>query len=332
VTKINERDVSMTKLRSEADIYTSLASRLGSQNLQRRLELEAGGKAPIVGHGLNFFHWENWLSFRRVVRVVLRLSLLYGRARRNALDIEITHNDIHIPGLPRRFHGFKLLHLSDLHLDMNEQFPFVLSERIQDAVYDVCVLTGDFRYDTYGPLEPALAAMAHVHQSIKDPVYGVLGNHDPIAMVPVLEDMGIRMLLNESVVLKRGEESIYLAGIDDPHYFETHDLDAACASVPENAVSILLAHTPEVYHHAANAGFDVMFCGHTHGGQIRLPGNIPVILNAKCPRRFGAGPWNHQQLQGYTSVGAGSSIADVRLNCRPEITIHRLLQQQGIEQ
>ena len=67
-----------------------------------------------------------------------------------------------------------------------------------------------------------------------------------------------------------------------------------------------------------------MLSGHTHGGQICLPGSIPIILEARMPRRFGAGAWRHADMQGYTSVGAGTCIVPVRLNCPPEITLHRL--------
>ena len=67
-----------------------------------------------------------------------------------------------------------------------------------------------------------------------------------------------------------------------------------------------------------------MLSGHTHGGQICLPGPIPITVDARLPRRFGAGAWRYGKMQGYTSVGVGTSIAPVRLNCPPEITIHEL--------
>jgi hypothetical protein len=79
-----------------------------------------------------------------------------------------------------------------------------------------------------------------------------------------------------------------------------------------------------MYRHAAYARFDAMLCGHTHGGQICLPGGIPLILNANAPRALCNGPWRYGRLQGYTSVGAGACIVDVRLNCPPEITLHTL--------
>ncbi|MCK7581816.1 MAG: hypothetical protein MZV65_43480 [Chromatiales bacterium] len=67
-----------------------------------------------------------------------------------------------------------------------------------------------------------------------------------------------------------------------------------------------------------------MLCGHTHGGQICLPGGFPLTWDARCPRRLAAGAWRHGALLGYTSVGAGTSVVNARLNCPPEITVHTL--------
>jgi predicted MPP superfamily phosphohydrolase len=155
-------------------------------------------------------------------------------------------------------------------------------------------------------------------------VYAVLGNHDTIRMVPGMEDLGIRVLLNESVPLERDGAAIHLAGIDDAHYYRVDNLHKAAHDIPHDGVSILLSHTPEPYRNAAHADFKLMLSGHTHGGQICLPGGIPLITDADCPRAYARGPWRYHDLIGYTSVGAGSSIVDVRLNCLPEITLHRL--------
>jgi len=126
------------------------------------------------------------------------------------------------------------------------------------------------------------------------------------------------------VALERGGDTIYLAGIDDPHYYRADNLEKAADGVPGDAVSILLAHSPEIYQHAAHADFDVMLCGHTHAGQICLPGGIPLMCNASCPRAFCAGAWSHHGLAGYTAAGSGACVVDVRINCPPEITLHHL--------
>jgi predicted MPP superfamily phosphohydrolase len=136
--------------------------------------------------------------------------------------------------------------------------------------------------------------------------------------------MGIRMLMNESERIVRGNQRIHLAGVDDHHYYRAADIEKAASKVPDNEFSILLSHTPENYKAAADAGFRFFLSGHTHGGQVCLPGKIPLSLSANLPRRLGVGAWNYRAMTGYTSAGVGSSLVPVRFNCPPEITLHRL--------
>jgi predicted MPP superfamily phosphohydrolase len=132
------------------------------------------------------------------------------------------------------------------------------------------------------------------------------------------------LLLNENVPIERRHGEIYVAGIDDAHLYQTHNIEKARGEIPDQAFSILLSHTPEIYRHAAHAGFDLMLSGHTHGGQICLPRSIPITLDSVLPRHMGSGTWRSDEMLGYTSVGVGSSVLPVRLNCPPEITLHRL--------
>jgi hypothetical protein len=139
-----------------------------------------------------------------------------------------------------------------------------------------------------------------------------------------MEARAYPVLMNEAVTLHRGAEQLVLAGIDDAHYFRTHDLGKALAQVAPQSCVVLLSHTPEPYRLAENAGVQLMLSGHTHGGQICLPGGIPVLTETPAPRAFVRGAWQYRGLAGYTSVGCGSSVVDVRLNCLPELTLHRL--------
>jgi len=306
------------------DVRDELERRLGRLYARQRLGIEDDREARVFGHGLNYFHPENWYLSPPIVRTALQLSGLYWRARNNAARIEVRHNDIAIAALPPAFDGYTILHLSDLHVDLNPAAMQRLSELLPQARYDLCVLTGDYRGRTYGPYTAALDGMRRLKACLEGPVYGVLGNHDTIRMVPALEAMGIRMLLNEATVLSRGGARVHLAGIDDAHYYRVDNIEKAAEQIPDGAVSILLSHTPEIFRQAAHAGFDVLLSGHTHGGQICLPGAIPLTLDSKLPRRLGSGAWRYRGMAGYTSVGAGSSIVAARLNCRPEITLHRL--------
>lgn len=306
------------------DILQSLERRLGRVHARQRLGIESEKEPQVFGRGLNFFHPENWYSGHALIRYVLRFSGLYWHGHRNTLDIRVRRHDVPIVGLPVAFDGFTLLHLTDLHADLNPPAMEALAETVSRLDYDACVLTGDYRAQTFGPHEPALSAMRGLCERLSQPVYGVFGNHDSIRMLPGMESMGVRMLINESLGLERGGDTIYLAGIDDAHYYRVDNLAGAAALVPPDAVSILLSHTPEIYRQAAHAGFDLMLCGHTHGGQICLPGGIPVTLDARCPRAMGSGSWRYGDMLGYTSVGAGSCIVPVRLNCPPEVVLHRL--------
>jgi uncharacterized protein len=305
-------------------ILSKLERRLGRLHARQRLGIETDHEAQIFGQGINFFHIENWYSIHSVIRTTLKLFGLYRRGCENAEQIQVRHNDFRMKRLPSRFDGFTLLHISDLHVDMNERAMRRLMELLPEMNYDVCVLTGDYRGATFGPFHAALEGMARVRSRLKGPVYGVLGNHDTVRMVPGLEDLGIRMLLNECEAISRGDQKVYLAGIDDAHYYRVDNIEKAAASIPDGGFSILLSHTPEIYRQAAHAGFDLLLGGHTHGGQICLPGSIPITLDSVLPRHMGSGPWKYRDMIGYTSVGAGCSIVAVRLNCLPEIALHHL--------
>ncbi len=301
-----------------------LEKRIGRVHLQQRLGIEADHATQVFGRGRTFFHIENWYSIHTLIRLALRCTGLYGRGLRNATDIKIRHNEIILPRLPAAFDGFTVLHLSDLHLDMDSTYPTALIDRLRQVKYDLCVITGDFRVKTHGPYDAALTALAQVSRHLRGPIYAILGNHDSIRMVTGIEALGITLLINESVILERNGAFVYLAGIDDPHYFQVDNFDRAAQHIPPDAAAILLSHSPEPYQRAAHAGFDLMLSGHTHGGQICLPGGVALMTNADCPRLFCKGAWRYQTMQGYTSVGSGASVVGVRFNCPPEITLHHL--------
>jgi len=305
-------------------IVKQLEQRLGAIHARQRLGIESSGAPRVFGGGINFFHPENWYSAHALMRYALKLSGMYWKGRSNAAAIRVQPNVLALTSLPADFDGFTVLHLSDLHIDLSADIAAAIIATVRSLTYDICVLTGDFRAATHGPIEPALAGMEKLCQHLRAPIFGVLGNHDSVRMVPAFEQMGMRMLLNEHVPLQRNDQFIYLAGIDDAHYFRVDNIEKAATAIPYDACSILLSHTPEIYRQAAHAGFSAMLCGHTHGGQICLPGGIPITLDARCPRRMGKGLWRYHNLVGYTSPGTGSCIVDVRINCPPEVTLHTL--------
>ena len=309
---------------TEREQFARLEERIGQMHMRLRLSLESEHEAHAGRQGTNLLHPKNWYSMRGLIRAALSVAGLHGIGRRNAFKIQRRENNVVLKQLPESFSGFTLLHLSDLHLDMNERYIEHLIEAVKGLDHNVCVLTGDFRFRTFGPFRPALEALARLRPVLGQDVYAVLGNHDTIRMVPGIEALGIHVLMNEAVQFARGDDTLTLVGIDDAHYFRTHDLHKAAASLAPGNCAILLSHTPEPYRNAAHADFSLMLSGHTHGGQICLPGGMPIITESNVPRAFARGAWQYRGMAGYTSVGCGASIIDVRINCLPEITLHRL--------
>jgi predicted MPP superfamily phosphohydrolase len=310
---------------ADENIVELLEKRLGRLHAKLRLGIEADHEAQVFGQGINYFHFENLKLSHLVIGACLKLSGLYGRGERNATQIQIRQNRVASIRIPKAFDGFTILQLSDLHVDMNQSAMNRLRSMVPRLDYDVCVLTGDYRGLTYGPYDATLVEMSRVCSSIKTPMYGVLGNHDTVRMLPGLEAMGIRMLLNEAEYIERAGQRIHLAGVDDAHFYRSDNFEKAAGGIPANEFSILLSHSPEIYQQAAHADFDLLLSGHTHGGQICLPGGIPITLDSVLPRSMGSGRWQYKNMAGYTSVGAGSSVVPVRFNCPPEITLHHLI-------
>jgi predicted MPP superfamily phosphohydrolase len=304
--------------------YLHLERRIGRAHLTQRLETETHHVARVIGHGLTLFHIENLLWFHWLLRLFLKGLGVYWRGRKNALSPVVRRNLLVIPGLPSSFEGFTLLQLSDLHLDLSPGLVEAVGQAVSRVSYDLCVITGDFRARTYGPYAAAIAEFQRLRPFLRGDVYAVLGNHDFIETVPLIEDCGVRVLLNEAVAVCRAGQRLYLAGIDDAHYYEADNIQKASVHLDHEVPAILLSHTPEPYKKAAACGFSAMVCGHTHGGQICAPGGIPVLTNTGAPRRFTRGAWRYRDMQGYTSAGTGCSGVAVRFWCPPEITLHTL--------
>ncbi|MFW6093005.1 MAG: metallophosphoesterase [Pseudomonadota bacterium] len=309
---------------TRSELEARLEARLGRVHARARLGIETDHASELFRPGRSAFHPENWYSLAALIRASMRVTGVYQRAQRNARALTTVHHDVRLRGLPDAFQGYRILHLSDLHIDVSDETAHAIVAAVRELEYDVCVLTGDYRFRTTGELGATVHNMARLRAQLDSHVYAILGNHDSVLMVPELEDMGIRVLMNEHVRLERGGAHVYLAGIDDAHFFGVENFEKALADVPPDALTVLLSHTPEVYRQAAHCDVDLLLCGHTHGGQICLPGGVPVILDARIPRAFGRGAWRYGPMLGYTSAGAGTSILEVRLNCPPEITVHTL--------
>jgi len=187
---------------------------------------------------------------------------------------------------------------------------------------DLLALTGDIHGRQRAPLADSTGPLAELIGAVrvKDRHLAILGNHDPAAMAEALEDLGFKVLINESTVLSRGGEHIVVTGLDDVHRFFTSDALAALSRAAEG-FRIALVHSAEVADYAAAAGYDLYLCGHTHGGQICLPSGRPIITHLLRCGYGSVGLWRDGNMIGYTNSGLGVGDIPLRFNSRGEISI-----------
>ncbi|MDX2081006.1 MAG: metallophosphoesterase [Terrimicrobiaceae bacterium] len=298
--------------------------RLGPVLTKKRLALQEASAAHLLHQGEGLLRLERWIPLDRTILTLLALVGLAGPARREFLGIRLVEQTWTLAHLPAAFDGFRLLQLSDLHLDIDPELSPAIVRAVQNVPHDAAVVTGDFRNRTDGDPAPCIALLSDVLPFLAKDRWGILGNHDSLEMTQPIEAAGLPILLNESAALTRCDAKLWICGTDDPHFFRTHDLEAASRGIPSGDCKILLTHSPEIFDEAEQAGFDLQLSGHTHGGQLCLPGGFPLVVPCRAPRRFARGRWSHGRLQGYTSPGTGSCGVAARLFCPPEITLHTL--------
>jgi uncharacterized protein len=285
---------------------------------------------PPLARWQLYLNFENYFFYRLVLGWVFRAVGLYGRGVANSLDVRVEEHQAVFAELPPALDGFRILLLTDLHLDGLDGLTEAVASRLREIKADLCLVGGDIRMEIYGPIAPSLRQLKCLLGQLNVPhgIFGVLGNHDCIEMVPDLEDAGLVMLVNDAHAISHNGEQLWLVGIDDPHYYNVHDLEVACRQVEPSGFKILLAHSSEAHQEAAARGINLYLCGHTHGGQICMAAGIPIFTHCRSSRRLAAGPWRHDEMQGYTSRGVGTSGIPLRFNCPPEITLITLRRQE----
>lgn len=289
---------------------------------QRRTEMEANGeRIGRYGHH-SPIRWQILKALLGLFGWGLRCLGLYRRGLRNALDIRLTHLEFTFADLPAAFDGFRILQLSDLHLDALPGTTTAARALVDKVDADLCVLTGDFRFRVGGPHQQILAPLADLLAALR-PRHGIcaiLGNHDSAAMAEAFEDLGITLLINETMSLERAGEALQLTGTDDPHYYFTQAAVDALRAAPDG-FKVALVHSPELADLAADQGFQFYLSGHTHGGQVCLPGGQPILTHLDRYRALARGRWRVGAMQGYTSTGVGVSGLPVRFNCPGEVAL-----------
>lgn len=238
--------------------------------------------------------------------------------------IKVTAPAIPIPNLPPAWDGVRIAQLTDIHVGRLIGLDYVreVVDKTNAAAPDMIVLTGDYvsRTDAIDDdLADVLSALQAPHGK-----FAVLGNHDhwtdPAAMRSVLKQADVADLTNRHTILERGCAGLCLAGVDDL-WEGRQDLAGALAGVDESVPRILLCHNPDYAEQMpAVPRVDLMLCGHSHGGQFKIPFGPRPRLPIRYAQ-YAAGLASGPRCPVYTSVGLGMVGIPIRFNCRPELTI-----------
>ena len=270
-----------------------------------------------------------------IVLICLTIWTLWGNTALKIKEYEILSDRI-----PQSFDGFRIAQISDLHNAEFGEENWKLLKILSQTDPDIIVLTGDLIDSRRTDLNVALDFAWQAGKIAR--VYYVSGNHE--ARVPEYEDLknglvkaGVVILENQKVRITREGESITLMGIDDPSFREDY-LFGDSESVARLAIedlqnesdgyTILLSHRPELFDTYVDSGVDLVFSGHAHGGQFRLPfvGGL-VAPNQGVFPRYDAGRFDEENTTMIVSRGVGNSIIPIRFNNRPEIVVAQLKSQ-----
>lgn len=241
-------------------------------------------------------------------------------------DLEISRYEVNSKKLPESFDGFKIVQLSDLHGAEFGEDGMELVEKVKELEPDIIALTGDFVTD-----EGDLAAVKKLAGRLTElcPVYFVSGNHEfgsglAIKVRNILERAGVKYLSNEYLTISRGEDEILLGGVEDPLAYadmlSPDELAQKMNDAAPDAFKILLGHRNYWMTEYPELPVDLIFCGHAHGGLIRIPGVGGLIgTDRRLFPDFDAGEYNNGRYTLIVSRGLGNSVSIPRIFNRPEI-------------
>lgn len=241
-------------------------------------------------------------------------------------DLEISRYEVKSQKLPESFDGFKIVQLSDLHGAEFGEDGMGLVEKVEELEPDIIALTGDFVTD-----EGDLAAVEKLAARLTElcPVYFVSGNHEfgsglAVKVRNILERAGVKYLSNEYLTISRGEDGILLGGVEDPLAYadmlSPDELAQKMNDAAPDAFKILLGHRNYWMTEYPELPVDLIFCGHAHGGLIRIPGVGGLIgTDRRLFPDFDAGQFNNGRYTLIVSRGLGNSVSIPRVFNRPEI-------------
>lgn len=241
-------------------------------------------------------------------------------------DLEISRYEVKSQKLPESFDGFKIVQLSDLHGAEFGEDGMGLVEKVKELEPDIIALTGDFVTD-----EGDLAAVERLAARLVKlcPVYFISGNHEfgsglAVKVRNILERAGVKYLSNEYLTISRGEDEILLGGVEDPLAYadmlSPDELAQKMNDAAPDAFKILLGHRNYWMTEYPELPVDLIFCGHAHGGLIRIPGVGGLIgTDRRLFPDFDAGQFNNGRYTLIVSRGLGNSVSIPRIFNRPEI-------------
>jgi uncharacterized protein len=246
----------------------------------------------------------------------------YAINEANSLSLEKV--EIKLKRLPKKLDGFRIVHLSDIH-----HSPFTNLEHISRAVQvsnhlkpDMFVLTGDYVSHETEYIAPVAKVLGKLEAEFG--TFACLGNHDHWTDADFVTEsfrkVNINVLINEGFRLNIRESSFWLAGVDDYMVGKT-DVPASMRGSFPDEMKILLAHNPVIIRQAAKFGVDLMFSGHTHGGQIKVRDAKKRIFPK---RKLSSGLHRRKNTQIYITRGIGTVVLPVRYQCPPEISLIEL--------
>ena len=241
-------------------------------------------------------------------------------------DYEIVQREFILPRVDPAFDGYRITHISDIHVDsanMNREHLRHAIELVNAQKTDLTVITGDL---LSGFTDDVAQTIIDEFQNFvsAEPILNVWGNHDwwsgPTWVKPMMYEAGLHTLANDVYTIERDGKYLHIGGVDD--WWENHsDINKVVNQLPDDSCAILLAHEPDYADITAATGrFDLQLSGHSHGGQVRIPGIGAPILPA-LGQKYPIGWYQVGTLQHYTNRGLGMVRPAVRINCRPEITV-----------
>lgn len=237
--------------------------------------------------------------------------------------LQVTNHTVSSGRIPKDFDGFKIVQISDLHNAAFGKDNRHLLEKIRQQTPDIIVITGDIVHAQ--PMDNALIFARQVVQIA--PTYYVPGNHEfRIHYKPLfdgLQEAGVILLLNQSTAIQKDDQWLNLIGIEDPTFYPDAAIeDKLQPLIQKNAYNIVLSHRPELFDTYTLCDADLVFTGHAHGGQFRLPfiGGLFAPSQGIFPK-YDAGIFANDKTQMVVSRGLGNSSFPFRLFNRPEIVV-----------